>query len=481
MEKNHRSGKQALSGILLVLVCLLIGVVVWNYTSKRNAPSQIVSSEKKAIEDAVYSKWSRSFSQLPTENLIIVSPHNETIRNKFEKAFINYYAVEKGKRILVWWHNRGGSNAILDFLLEQKQKEQSLPLDVVFGGGEYLFEQLADNDMLVPMDLGQDVLNQIPSEFAGIRLYDPQLRWCGNVLGGFGFLYDCQQIQSAGLQELTSWQDLASPELTGQLAIADPQNSGSTVVAFEMILQSEPDWPSGWKKLLSILSNAKEFMSSSDDAANAPLFGQAAAAICIDFYGMGREALEPEKLSYVNPRGQTAFTPDPIAILKDAPNKEIAADFVDFVLSPQGQAVWGKKSEDESHISVNALYRTPIRKDFYSASLENVPESIRNPYELAQTVRIDSDLRLIRYGVLRKLVHAAAVENFDLMVLARKKIMQPDVDAAKKAAFFQLPANVDTIEELRAISDQLADPARAEKILNDWIGFFKQQYQTVLN
>lgn len=478
MENKTRSGIQTLPGILLIILCLLLGILVYQFTKTSKEPQEI-SPQKKAIEKAVLAKWSKPLSALPTENLIIVSPHNEAIREKFEKAFVRYYAVEKGKRLLVWWNHPGGSNAIMDFLLSEKQKDKPLPLDVVFGGGEYLFEQLAEKDMLTPLTIDQETLDQIPAEFAGVRLYDPQLRWCGNVLGGFGFLYDRQNIQSTGLNELSTWQDLARPELMGQIAVANPKNSGSTVVAFEMILQSELDWPSGWKTLMGILSNAKEFMSSSDDAANAPLFDQAAAAICIDFYGMGREALEPEKLAYVNPQGQTAFTPDPIAVLQDAPNKEIAVDFVNFVLSPQGQALWGTRSDDEKRISVNALYRTPIRKDFYSSSVEGGRKN--NPYELAQTVQIDSELRLVRYGVLRQLVRAAAVENFELMKQAKQKIDSPDADSAEQDAFYRLPDNIDTLDEIRLVSDQLADADKADQILTDWVEFFNKQYQTILN
>ena len=465
--------------VIIILACALLGFFLWrhNTASKEGIQS---SALKQAIDEAVLAKWGKTFSELPSENLIIVSPHNDTIRKKFEHAFVKYYAIEKGKRVLIWWRQLGGSNAILDSLIDGKQQ---LPdLDVVFGGGEYLFEQLADADMLAPLVLGEDVLNQIPAELAGVRLRDAQLRWCGNVLSGFGFLYNRDILEILGLTELNTWQDLAQPELTGQVAIAGPQNSGSTVVAFEMILQSEPDWPSGWKKLLSILSNAKEFASSSDNAANAPLFDQAAAAICIDFYGISRQVLKPEQLKYVSPEGQTAFTPDPVGILNDTTHPEIANAFVQFVLSPAGQELWGKKNpQEENAMSINALYRIPIRRDFYLTAAETIPECVKNPYELKQTMQIDSELKSLRFRVLRQLVQAAGVDNFENMIKAKQTLIASNYDKSLAKEFFKLPANVNSIKEIRLVSEKMKDPEQAERIYGEWVEFFKEQYEKVLD
>ena len=479
MDKQTNSGSRIMIGILFLLLCLLLSIFIWQKINLTKQETPQVSPLKKVIEQEVLAKWGKAFDELPTENLIVVSPHNDSIRKKFEHEFVKYYAIEQGKHVLIWWHQRGGSNAILDFLMSQQQTGQPLGLDVVFGGGEYLFEQLADRDMLVPLELDSTVLDQIPGEFAGVQLRNPQLRWCGNVLSGFGFLYNTDIIKSLGLNSLNTWEDLSRPELFRQLIIADPQDSGSTVAAFEMILQSETDWQTGWRKLFGILSNAKEFVASSDDAANAPLFDQAAAAICIDFYGISRQAIEPQKLQYVSPQGATAFTPDPIGILKNAPNTPIAQEFVNFVLSPQGQALWGTKTSPETMLAVNALYRTPIRKDFYTGSSGNIPEVIRNPYELAEKVNIDSQLRLRRFNVLRQLVRAAAVVNFAQMLSAKQKLIESDNKSALEEIFYILPENVDTIEEIESIAEQINDAGRSEQITAEWIEFFKNQYEKV--
>jgi ABC-type Fe3+ transport system substrate-binding protein len=467
---------------LLIWILLILIAVLWIDRKFFPNPQPIpnpASSEIAAFENKIQQRWKKSFTDLPAKNLIIVSPHNDQIQSRFENAFVQYYALEKGQHAILWWHEFGGSNSILDFFMDKKQKP--LPVDVIFGGGEYLFEQLANKDMLAPLTLDKEVLDQIPVEFAGVRMIDPQLRWCGNVLSGFGFLYDRQKTQALCLKELDFWQDLAAPQLMDQTVIADPRYSGSTVLAMEMILQSETDWPSGWRKLLAILSNTKEFSVSSDSAANAPLFDQAAVAICIDFYGISRQAIDPAKLTYVSPKGQTAYTPDPIAILKDAPNPQLAQDFVNFILSLNGQSLWGHKTTDNQAICINALYRIPIRKDFYNTDTDKIPDSVINPYQLAETVHINPQLRAARFNVLRQLVKAAAVENLDGLKKARQKLLQSNNDPALATIFFQLPDNVDTIEKIYTVSEQLADPIQSEAITLQWIEFFKQQYRKVLN
>lgn len=461
--------------LLIIVLCIPFGLFLWQKNA--NDHKTQISSFKQTLDEEVLAKWGKPFSELPTENLIIVSPHNDAIRDKFKRAFVRYYAVEKGKHVLIWWHYRSGSNAILDFLMDQKQKPPVL--DVVFGGGEYLFERLAAEEMLLRMEIEPDVLKQIPSEFAGVRLYDPQLRWCGNVLSGFGFLFNKAETDKLGIKRLNTWQDLAQPRIMDHLVIADPAKSGSSVAAFEMILQSEPDWPSGWRTLLNILSNTKEFMPNSDDAANAPLFDQAAVAICIDFYGISRQTVQPERIEYVSPKGQTALTPDPIAILTDAPNKEIAQAFVNFVLSEQGQALWGKKAEKQGEIPIYSLYRTPIRKDFYNNPAD-IPESIRNPYIIADIAYVDSQLQLARFGVLRQLVNAAVIENFSDMKKAKKKLIESNFQSSLADEFFELPDNIDTVEKIQIISEQLKDPEKVELITDEWAQFFKQRYSNVL-
>ena len=80
--------------------------------------------------------------------------------------------------------------------------------------------------------------------------------------------------------------------------------------------------------------------------------GEAAAAICIDFYGRyeaqrtrdaaiqaGLQGADAKgRIGYVSPPGETVIDPDPIGLLNGAPDPELARRFVEFVLSEDGPA-----------------------------------------------------------------------------------------------------------------------------------------------
>ncbi len=81
-------------------------------------------------------------------------------------------------------------------------------------------------------------------------------------------------------------------------------------------------------------------------------------APAIDFYASTKiAAAGPEKLGYIDPRGQRVVTADPIGILRGAPHQKLAREFVAFVLSPQGQKLWMLKKGAPGGPVNNALYR----------------------------------------------------------------------------------------------------------------------------
>jgi iron(III) transport system substrate-binding protein len=413
--------------------------------------------------------------------LVVMTPHNENIRYEFEEAFKAYHKATYGTDVAVQWRDAGsGSSSILQYLTNVYGRADTAGIDVLFGGGEYPFQQMDKANLLVPLKLSEDTLANIPATFGGMEMYSPGKTWCGNVLSSFGFLYNKGLIQDLKIQAPTRWEDLASKDFYDLSVLADPTQSGSIAAAFEMIVQSEKDWHDGWKKLLSILSNAKKFTDSSGDAANAPVLGEAVVSVCIDFYGSMRVADAPDKLGYVSPAGQTGFTPDPIAILKNPPHPVLAQRYVDFVLSLKGQALWALPAGHADGPKRYLLNRTPIRKDFFTTYDKDIPAWITRPYTQGTTLIVDAKLRAIRYGVLAKLVRAAAIDNIKLMKQAKQKLMEKNFPEDLSALFYGLPDNIDTNEKVFAIAGPLEDTAKAEVIMTDWTTFFRERYKQII-
>ena len=293
------------------------------------------------------------------------------------------------------------------------ESETGIGIDVFFGGGAYDFEIQSVAGRLVPSDVIRNhpawfTEDSIPQTVSGEVFYDAQARWIGACLSSFGICYNSDSLRRLGFEELpANWEDLTNPVFFRQVALADPTKSGSAAKAFEMVIQqqmqelvqgagSEGDevLARGWTRGLQIIqaasANARYF---TDAASKIPLdvsLGDAAIGMCIDFYGRFQsEAVQvgdkPSRLQYFTPAGGSSVGVDPIGILRGAPHRAAAEEFLAFVLSLEGQKLWNFKVGTPGGPEKYALRRLPIRKELYApefAAYRSDPEV--QPYEEAK-------------------------------------------------------------------------------------------------
>ncbi len=415
--------------------------------------------------------------------LVLISPHSENIQQEFTAAFSEHHAAAYGSRVEIEWRDvGGGTSAIVQYLRNVYRRAETADIDILWGGGEEPFTALAEEGVFQPLALAADgpVLAAIPERFGGVRLRDEQLRWCGSAISGFGFLYNRQLLALRKLPIPRQWEDLGRPEMFGLVALADPTQSGSAAAAYEMIVQTEAEWPAGWAKLLKVLANANRFYDSAGDAANAPVLGEAMVATSIDFYGAVRVKGSPETLVYLSPSGQTAYSPDPIAILKNPPHGELAQRFVDFVLSPAGQALWAVRPGELGGPQRYDLGRQPIRTDVYELYAGRMSPWIANPYQAGHEMVVDLEMKMLRAEVLKLLVRCAAVDNLAGLKAARRQLVEAGEPAVLLAQFVALPAEVATREGLAEVAKRLSLPAEAERIGSAWQSFFRDKYRSIV-
>tara|TARA_A100001037_G_scaffold306118_1_gene349345 strand:- start:2851 stop:4266 length:1416 start_codon:yes stop_codon:yes gene_type:complete len=456
------------AGLILAVVAALLGAC-------GESPSG-----PTAGDDALVRKYGKTLAELPEVKLVLISPHNTDIQYEYETAYARYHAEAFGERVTFEWRDvGGGSSSILNHLRNVYENAERSGIDVVWGGGDFNFTRMAAEGILHTMQLKSEVRDNIPDTFGGLAMCDPDGLWCGSAVSGFGIFYNKQLLDRMRLPTPTRWEDLGSPRLFDLVGLADPAQSGSAAASYEMIVQSEPTWQAGWAKLLSILGNAKRFYAGAGDAAEALPSGEALVTTCIDFYGTNRMAKYPETLVYLSPRGQTSFNPDPIAILKNPVNPLLAQRFVDFVLSARGQALWALPVGHADGPSLKALGRQPIRRDVYEHYAGELLPSIVNPYEVGQTMEVDTQLWNDSYGLLRQLVWAAAVRNVDFLKAAKQRLIETDFPPERVALFNRLPDNVATRERVAETNRLLADRKQRDLIVTGWVTFFRDQYRQV--
>jgi len=463
--------------MIIPVIALIIALAVPGCGGRGD---RVVDPREKEADKKVREMYGKSLAELPTVRLVAISPHNTDIEKEYEAAFSLYHAVKYGQKVDMEWRDvGGGSSAILKHLQNVYENSDRSGIDIVWGGGEYNYQVMAREGILHEMEMGRDVLENIPSNLGGIEMYSPEKRWCGSAVSGFGFLYNKSLLERLKLKPPEQWEDLGDQRFYDIIGLADPMQSGSAAASYEMIVQSGGDWATGWAKLLAILGNTKKFYAGSGDAAEALPSGEVAIATCIDFYGIVRVAKYPDTLKYISPRGQTSFNPDPIGILKNPPSPLLAQRFVDFVLSQKGQALWALPVGHPDGPVWAILGRQPIRKDVYERYGKELLPQIVNPYAGGQSMKLDVDLWSLSYGILRQMVWTAAVENLDGLRAAKRRLIETGFEANRLKEFNRLPENIATRQKVAETLRLLGDKKQLDIILTDWVTFFRDKYKRV--
>ncbi len=450
------------------------------------------------------------FGKADTE-LVIITPHNETIRREFTLAFQQWYQQKYGKSIHLDWRSPGGTSEIAkiissefhaafqnhwkkanpgrywrgqlgDSFIDPKydvppehtdqlnadqearrlflQSNIGIGIDLFFGGGTYDFEKQRKAGTLAPADASgkfglaalkaqqPDLFSEtlIPQTVGGEPYYDPSLAWAGTCLSSFGIVYNRDALARLGLPPPTRWSDLGDPRFFGQIAVADPAKSGSIVKAFEMIVQQQiretldaakphiaatpprlrataeanamrEGWIKGLQLLQRIGANARYFTDSATKVPQDVAQGVAAAGMCIDYYGrtFNERLRRPDgtsRVEFVTPFGGTSTGVDSIAMLRGAPHPEEAHAFLEFIFSPEGQALWNNKPGSPNGPQHTALRRLPIRKDMYApARLLYFSDPGVMPYDHANDFVYEPAWTAPRFDALRLGVRAMCIDT----------------------------------------------------------------------
>jgi ABC-type Fe3+ transport system substrate-binding protein len=222
--------------------------------------------------------------------LVVISPHNEAIRQEFGAGFRKWYRARTGRTVALDWRVIGGTSEINRFIESEYvasfrnhwthtlgrpwsaevqagfangrlaadapenvkaaraaflASEVGCGIDVFFGGGSYDLVAQAEAGRVVPSQLMARhpewfAEGVIPRIFSGEQYWDSQGRWFGNVISSYGILCNRDSLARLGVaQTPREWADLTDPRYVGELALADPTKSSSIAKAFENLIQQQ--------------------------------------------------------------------------------------------------------------------------------------------------------------------------------------------------------------------------------------------------
>ena len=477
----------------------------------------------------------------PDGEVVIITPHNESIRREFGAAFTQHMKAKTGKTIQVDWRTPGaGTSEIARFINSEfsaafenywkntqsyewesaylgyfNNGKLEIPedpgakspahqvrevflnstvgigVDLFFGGGTYDFKKQKQFGYLVasgpdgksglaaiarkhPDWFTDDV---IPSEVSGEQYYDPELCWAGATLNSFGICYNSDVIERLGIERAPSvWQDLTDPAYFKNLAMADPNLSGSVTKAFEMLMQQQiqetvaaevsrsdyADLPPadqdkkrkraierGWLAALSMIqdigANSRYFTDSATKIPHDVAQGEAAAGMCIDFYGrtynekLLDEQTGKSRVHFVVPKGGTSTGVDPIGMFRGAPNPEYATAFLEFVFSEQGQRLWNYRKGEIGGPDRTSLRRLPVRKDMYTPDhLKRFSDPDVMPYAHAHEFNYVSEYTGPYFDVIRFLVRVMCIDVHPELQEARSALIENNFPERATATYRDL-------------------------------------------
>jgi hypothetical protein len=203
----------------------------------------------------------------------------------------------------------------------------------------------------------------------------------------------------------------------------------------------ESGWAEGLRLIQRMAANARYFTDSASKIPHDVGQGNAAAGMCIDFYGrsyaheLKSRSGEP-RVVWIAPVGGTTLSADPIAILKGAPNMEVAQRFVEFCLGREAQRLWFARPGTPGGPRERALHRTPVRRDLYTPEIlaqSTMPGA--DPYHDPGNFTYQRELTGAAFNTLRQLVKVMCIDSHEEMKSAWRALGRAGMPADALAVF----------------------------------------------
>ncbi|HUO08098.1 MAG TPA: ABC transporter substrate-binding protein [Phycisphaerae bacterium] len=386
--------------------------------------------------------------------LIIVSPHGSDIRREFAIAFENWHREKYGSDVNLNWADLGGGGTgnIVKALSANYAAGTSAGYDIMWGGGSRTFSDLNAQGFLQKPDLPAEVLAQVPADIHGSPLHGTGDNWIAATMSNFGIAINKDRIAELGLKTPRYWEDIAGPDWYGRLSLGDPSKSGSVRTSYEMVLQ-QYGWEKGWRVLTQMFANAGVLRDTGSDPAYDVGSAEAIAGATIDFFARKQIVrVGPRIAGFIVPEGGSTVDADPIAMFKGAPHAELAAHFIQFVISPAGQRLWVFRPGTPGGPVHSGLGRMTVLPELYEKESQYMTDPT-NPFGATEQLKPNpADGAKFRTIFIGDLIKAAMVDNYQALMAARGAVKRAGDPPELLARFGELPTFVPTkVQEGRLV------------------------------
>ncbi|MDR2667562.1 MAG: ABC transporter substrate-binding protein [Puniceicoccales bacterium] len=397
-------------------------------------------------------------------------------------------------------------------------------IDILFGGGVSEFIVQANRGAIVDSGfLGEHPElfcdGCIPHFVGAEELWDGNGRWFGQSLSTFGILRNRAALAALGLEDgdVAQWEQLADPRLFGAVALVDPTKSSALLKAYEMIVQQQiffrrkeleaagdrrsswkndgqaarEGWMRGLRLLQRIAGNTRYFSDAPSKMVQDVASGNSAVGIIVDFIGNGQAAFDRsrcgwERLNFILPVNGSAISPDPIAILRGAPNESVAKLFLEYILGEEGQKVIAFRIGTPGGPIRNELYRPPVNVNVYADCYAAYRTSCDNQMDAIAhaALSVDASATAHLYNTLKWIVKFALmvpqkelVEAWSAILTARREGRFANAEKAMEIMEDFSGFAYDEANETLAAVLQPSQPSLSLATQRKIVERFKRQYE----
>jgi ABC-type Fe3+ transport system substrate-binding protein len=334
----------------------------------------------------------RAAAQTPAiENeLVLITPVARTLTDPLLADFVKY-AKERWNVDVRTSALAAGTPVAYGRIVEWKGRPDA---DIFWGGESALFDKLAEQKLLAPLDLPKGVVDSIPASIGKpkpIPLKDPKGFWIGTVLEPYGLVYHPKVLARLGVPVPKDWDDLLHPKLKGNVAQCAPTRSSSSHATYEVILQRDGD-EKGWEWLKRLAANTGIFTARSRDVPSVVARGEFAAGFAVPSYMAFEDRLSGHDIRFVAPK--TAWiTPEPMGVLAGTKRPRAAKAFVEYVLSERGQRV----AMERGVFPITPKYKVQGKPGSQAEMAVEFTGGVRSYFDVDVTNIYDDDKAQARY------------------------------------------------------------------------------------
>lgn len=236
-------------------------------------------------------------------------------------------------------------------VLDQIRREKNAPtVDVWWGGTGDTHLQAASEDLLEAyasvhetevLPWAQNFFAMSGGQAAGI------------YAGALGFAYNSELLQKQGLSAPTCWKDLISEAYRGKIVTPNPNYSGTAFTMLATLVQLF-----GEDEAFSYMTALNRNVTDYTRAGSAPVKAAARGEALIGISFMHDAVTQKEAgapLVIVAPCEGTGYEIGAVSIIRGAKNRDEARLFVDFALSPEGQATGAAAGQNQVPSNAKAV------------------------------------------------------------------------------------------------------------------------------